>query len=280
MPRIPKNRTVVGLGLALVLFFAVFAASAMAEPAPPLSSSSEQDSHKEVRLHKVKIKCDGDQEDCKEKLHAVFIGKDGSHQIKLEGDDVAWVDADAGHHKVFVAAPGGGRIHSRTFLGVGLTDLTPELLRHFQVPGEAGVLVSKVVEGSPAMAAGIQVGDVLTALNGESVGSARKLQRAVAQLDVGDAASVEVWRDGRTELLTATVEENEKFHHKARRIVVHCDPEEDDCNFDVHRAAGLAFDCEGESCDISIECNDGECNCVVNGEPAECASLPGFHVRK
>ena len=37
----------------------------------------------------------------------------------------------------------------RGFLGVGLTELTPELRTHFGVPEESGVMVSKVEPGKP-----------------------------------------------------------------------------------------------------------------------------------
>ena len=51
--------------------------------------------------------------------------------------------------------------HSGKVLGVGLTDLTPELREHFGVGGDAGVMISRVVEDSPAAKAGLRVGDII-----------------------------------------------------------------------------------------------------------------------
>jgi S1-C subfamily serine protease len=62
-----------------------------------------------------------------------------------------------------------GKPVARGYLGVGLTDLTPELRAHFGVPQEAGVMVSKVDAGSPAEKAGLKVGDVVTAIDGKPV---------------------------------------------------------------------------------------------------------------
>ena len=49
---------------------------------------------------------------------------------------------------------GDGPMVRRGYLGVGLTELTPELRTHFGVPEESGVMVSKVEPGSPAEKAG------------------------------------------------------------------------------------------------------------------------------
>lgn len=100
----------------------------------------------------------------------------------------------------------GGR---RGFLGVHVIELTPELRRHFQAGEDNGVMVSRVEEDSPAAAAGIEVGDVLLAVDGEEVASARDLRRAVAPRRRGDAVGVEVVRGGRQRTLTATLDERE-----------------------------------------------------------------------
>ena len=97
----------------------------------------------------------------------------------------------------------------RGYLGVHVIELTPELRRHFSVAEDSGVLVSKVEEDSPAARAGVAVGDVLLAVDGERVAGSWDLRRAVAPKRQGDAVSVEVVRDGRARELTATLEERE-----------------------------------------------------------------------
>ncbi len=65
------------------------------------------------------------------------------------------------------------------YLGVRSIEMTPELRQHFGAPKDAGVLVGTVEPESPAAKAGIQVGDILTAVDGEGVGSTRALSRSV-----------------------------------------------------------------------------------------------------
>ncbi|HEY0513278.1 MAG TPA: PDZ domain-containing protein, partial [Thermoanaerobaculia bacterium] len=77
------------------------------------------------------------------------------------------VDQD-GKQKVW---EGNGPLVRRGYLGIGLTELTPELRTHFGVPEEAGVMVSKVEPGSPAEKAGIKVGDILTRVDGNAIKS-------------------------------------------------------------------------------------------------------------
>lgn len=96
------------------------------------------------------------------------------------------------------------------YLGVELTELTPELLTHFGVAGEHGVLVSRVEEGSPAAAAGLLVGDVVTRIDGEEVTSAWRLAQLVRDREEGDIASLEYWRDGKVSTATATIAERER----------------------------------------------------------------------
>lgn len=96
------------------------------------------------------------------------------------------------------------------YLGVELTELTPELLTHFGVAGGHGVLVSRVAEDSPAASASLQVGDVLTRLDGEDVTSAWRLAQLVRDREEGDVVNVEYWRDGKVSTASATVAERER----------------------------------------------------------------------
>ena len=99
---------------------------------------------------------------------------------------------------------------SGAYLGVELTELTPELRIHFGVPDDRGVMIGRVEEDSPAAAAGLAVGDIITAIDGEPVDSTWDLGIAVRRHDGGDAVGLEVWRDGRALDLTATLEERER----------------------------------------------------------------------
>jgi len=90
----------------------------------------------------------------------------------------------------------GGEPVQRTFLGVALTSLTSELQVHFGASEGTGIMVASVVEGSPAQAAGLQVGDVITSVNGTAATSVSVGQKAIQEMNEGDTAIVEVLRNG------------------------------------------------------------------------------------
>jgi serine protease Do len=99
-----------------------------------------------------------------------------------------------------------GVVH-RGYLGIELRDLSPEVAERLGVPNKAGVLVSRVVENGPAARAGIQAGDVITALDGKPITQGRDLQHAVAALAAKKTAEVTLFRDGKTLKETVTIAE-------------------------------------------------------------------------
>ncbi|MEM8962810.1 MAG: PDZ domain-containing protein [Acidobacteriota bacterium] len=96
------------------------------------------------------------------------------------------------------------------YLGVELTSLSPELRSHFGVGENQGVMLARVVEDSPAERAGLQVGDIVTAINGAPVERGRDLTRAVRELSAGDQVDLEYFRDGAFDVTTATLIERER----------------------------------------------------------------------
>ena len=82
-------------------------------------------------------------------------------------------------------------LSERPFLGVMLE------------AGEDGVTVAQVLDGSAAAAAGLQVGDVITSVNGTPVTSASEISDIISALAVGDEVSIEVARDGETVTVNA-----------------------------------------------------------------------------
>jgi membrane-associated protease RseP (regulator of RpoE activity) len=104
----------------------------------------------------------------------------------------------------------GGTIVKRGYLGIELTELTPELRLHFGAPESAGVMIARVVPGSPAERAGLRVGDIITALDGSPVESSWDMRARVRPLDEGAVVQLEVRRDGQPQTLSATLEQRER----------------------------------------------------------------------
>jgi membrane-associated protease RseP (regulator of RpoE activity) len=102
------------------------------------------------------------------------------------------------------------RFHGRAsggYLGVRSIEMTPELRQHFGAPKEAGVLVGTVVPESPAAKAGLQVGDIITAVDGEGIESTRDLSRSVRRRKEGEKVKIDVLRDRSKRSLSVTVVE-------------------------------------------------------------------------
>ena len=98
---------------------------------------------------------------------------------------------------------------SRAFLGVQTVELTPELRQHFQVPQEVGIMISRITSDSPAERCGLQVGDILTSVDGEPISSSDELVRAIGESEIDTSTLLEIWRSGKVQTLTATLVERE-----------------------------------------------------------------------
>jgi serine protease Do len=118
-----------------------------------------------------------------------------------------------------------GVVH-RGYLGIEIRALDPEVAERLGVPNKEGVLVSRVVEGTPAATAGLHDGDVITALDGKRVTQGRDLQQAVAALAAKKTAEVTVFRDGKTLKLPVTIAEQPEDFNTAGQAPSQPLPEE------------------------------------------------------
>lgn len=91
----------------------------------------------------------------------------------------------------------------RAWLGVRSVDLDPGDAATLGVAG--GARLTEVTASSPAAAAGLRAGDVVTAIDGTPVDDASDLVMALRRLRPGDAVTVEVRRAGTTSTLHATL---------------------------------------------------------------------------
>jgi serine protease Do len=93
------------------------------------------------------------------------------------------------------------------YMGIGISDVTPENAKFFHVENNEGAVVSQVENGSPAEKAGLKVGDVITELDGQKITDASQLQIEVGQKHPGASIKLQVLRDGKTVSVAVTLEE-------------------------------------------------------------------------
>ncbi|MEY1661426.1 DegQ family serine endoprotease [Isoalcanivorax beigongshangi] len=99
-----------------------------------------------------------------------------------------------------------GRV-TRGWLGVMIQEVDRDLAKSFGLPKPAGALVAQVQDDSPAAKAGLQVGDVIIAMNGAPVDRSAGLPPLVGRLAPGDEATFEVIRDGKGKRIKVTIGE-------------------------------------------------------------------------
>jgi serine protease Do len=98
----------------------------------------------------------------------------------------------------------------RGYLGVSIQEVTPDLAKHFGMKEAKGALVSEVLPDSPAAAAGIKSGDVITTYNGHEVESPSLLRNAVAQTPVGATVKIGLLRDKKAMTVEVKIVEQPK----------------------------------------------------------------------
>ena len=86
----------------------------------------------------------------------------------------------------------------RSWLGVYIQEVTPEIAKQFNQAEAKGVLVGDVVKNSPAEGVGIKTGDIIKKVNNEEVNSPEELQDKIGNIEIGKEANIEIVRNGET----------------------------------------------------------------------------------
>ena len=121
-------------------------------------------------------------------------------QVFVTGDRVEVLEGSEGP-QVFWLRAGGG------YLGVSTTNLTEDLRTHFGTPSEQGVLVAKVFKDTPAARAGLQAGDIITAIDGTKVATSSEINKALASRKKGEQVRVDFHRNRVAQQTVAVLEE-------------------------------------------------------------------------
>jgi serine protease Do len=100
----------------------------------------------------------------------------------------------------------------RPWVGIGLQDITSELMKFFNLKEKAGALISQVYGGSPAEKAGLKAGDAVIEIDGVKVTNSQDVVREVLKKQVGQKVNFVILREGkRTEISLTTAQMPEKI---------------------------------------------------------------------
>ncbi|MEF3255135.1 MAG: DegQ family serine endoprotease [Deferribacterales bacterium] len=94
----------------------------------------------------------------------------------------------------------------RSWIGVGIQDLTPELAKSMGVKIEHGVVINKVYNNSPAEKARLKEGDIIISCNNTKVNTATDLQKIVINSKIGSKIECNIIRDNKDLKVTVITE--------------------------------------------------------------------------
>ncbi|MEQ1859035.1 MAG: trypsin-like peptidase domain-containing protein [Chthoniobacteraceae bacterium] len=158
---------------------------------------------------------------------AVNQGNSGGPLINLRGEIIGINTAiysrseDAGWMGISFAVPSNvarraldsvlkrGRI-ARSYLGVTMTNLSPELAASLHTDSTEGAVVTDIVPGSPAERAGVRPRDILRSFNGRPLRDMSALRSRLNEVDIGTRVELGVIREGAEMRLTAEIGEAPK----------------------------------------------------------------------
>ena len=89
-----------------------------------------------------------------------------------------------------------GEVRGRPSIGITVGTIPEDVSSHYDIP--SGLYVSGVQENSDAQLKGVQVGDILTAVNGQEVYTTEDVAAIKDAMAVGDTMTLSLWRDGET----------------------------------------------------------------------------------
>jgi len=105
-----------------------------------------------------------------------------------------------------------------SWLGVETHEVTTEKAKELKLSAERGVLLGKIVPDSPAAKAGLKENDVVTEINGQRVEGAAQFRRMIHEIPAGRSIQLTVWRDGRSQTISAMLGKSEERRHAMKMI--------------------------------------------------------------
>jgi serine protease Do len=157
---------------------------------------------------------------------------------------------------------------TRGWLGVQIQPVTSGVADSLGLKSAQGALVDEAQPNSPAANAGIQSGDVITAINAKPVKDSRQLARQIAGLAPGSSVKLDLIRKGETKTLTVALgtmpnqqqasagEDRPKQARNVPHLGLTVAPAADVAGSDDRGAVVTSVDPEGQAADHGLQTGD------------------------
>jgi S1-C subfamily serine protease len=106
----------------------------------------------------------------------------------------------------------------RGLLGVNTQDLTPELVKAFNLQDIKGAAISQIENNSPAEKAGLKLGDIIVAANGKTIKTSHELRNIIGLLQIGDKVELEYYRGNDKKQTTAIIGKQERIQAAGEKL--------------------------------------------------------------
>jgi len=121
--------------------------------------------------------------------------------------------------RAVTSAAASGTAPKRPWLGAELQSLTPELATSLNIATPSGVLVASVAPVGPAAAAGLKVGDLVVAIDGEAIDDLGALNYRLATRTLGGEAKLGIVREQKHYTATVALQAAPEIPPRDKRVI-------------------------------------------------------------
>ena len=126
--------------------------------------------------------------------------------------DVDILDTDTIDPDLTVVEKPGG------YLGVHIDEITDQLRDYFKIKGDGGVLITEVIENSPAETSGLQAGDIIVKINDQRISDPDELHLTIRSFEPDEKVNITVVRKGRQKSFNVILGEAESSQFAFRHF--------------------------------------------------------------
>jgi serine protease Do len=157
---------------------------------------------------------------------------------------------------------------TRSYIGVQVQPVSAGIAESLGLKNASGALVDEAKAGTPAAKAGIEAGDVITAVNGNAVKDSRSLAREISGMAPGSTAKLDILRKGEQKSISvalaampndqkqASAEDRDGSMHGTPRLGLSVAPASDVAGAGGKGVVVTAVDPEGPAAEHGVQSGD------------------------